>query len=342
MDRDRRGARLSELARTYLGDRRARSSAAYLERARGIAAALAAAWDDPPVDELDIRHLVAWQERRIDDGAALATINLELGLLRTMLRWGARYGLVEPTRITDFPSVRVREADRRRLKRALSADEVVRLLDAARRLDRRAGERRIPQAPLWHAFLGTGARRGELVGLRWSHVDLGAGRLRIAPETSKSGRERTLPLAGELGADLERLRGAASRFLGRVLGPRDHVFLSPLGVPWAAHPDNLNRALQRLLRHAGIARRDGTGRAVSPHALRHTVATHLARGGVHPRHAQAILGHADVRTTLEHYTHVDEGDVLGGLQRLAWIGGAAPRPEDPGGACTFRVAGGGA
>jgi site-specific recombinase XerD len=77
-------------------------------------------------------------------------------------------------------------------------------------------------------------------------------------------------------------------------GPSGRLFVSVRGRP--LHPSDVRRSLLRALERAGIAER-------SPHALRHTFATHLLEGGADLRSIQDLLGHASVGTT-QVYTHV--------------------------------------
>lgn len=313
--------RLSELATYYVSDLSTRTSPGYLERARGIARMLNLALADPELSALSIQAVVMFRAKRLQEGASRATVNLEVAFLQTMLRWARDLGMIGEHPALRVRALPVREADQRRRKRALSADEVARLIAAARRLDARASATKLPQTPMWVTFLETGARRGELVAIRWHQIDLDRATLHIAAADSKSGRGRTIPIRRELALELADLRSKSSRFLGRLVGPQDFAFRSPYGVPWIASFNNVGRHLRRVLREAGIERRDEAGRLVTPHALRHTLATRLARANVPPKSTQSILGHSDVRTTLDYYTHVEEQDLRAAIETLG-----APSP----------------
>lgn len=88
------------------------------------------------------------------------------------------------------------------------------------------------------------------------------------------------------------------------MGASDRVFLSPEAADWSAPTNNVARVLRRALERAGIARLNEAGKKLDLHALRHSAATQWARRGVPIVHAQALLGHSDVRLTSKVYTHV--------------------------------------
>ena len=99
-----------------------------------------------------------------------------------------------------------------------------------------------------------------------------------------------------------RLRQNAERLeVGERWRDIDLVFPNTVGRPM--NPSNLyRRDFQPLLERAGLGDEGFTF-----HSLRHTFATTLAERGVHPATAQKLLGHKDIRITLEIYTHATGG-----------------------------------
>jgi integrase/recombinase XerC len=144
----------------------------------------------------------------------------------------------------------------------------------------------------------TGMRVGELCGLRLGDVDLEAGVIRVI---GKGDRERTVlagvPAVRALGDYLERSRPE----LARVKGYRgDALFLGARGAP--IDPRQVRRVINRE------ARALVGGEGVSPHALRHSFATHLLASGADLRSVQELLGHRNVATT-QIYTHLTGAEI---------------------------------
>jgi site-specific recombinase XerD len=173
----------------------------------------------------------------------------------------------------------------RTLPATLSEPEVERLLDRPLASE----PRRLRDRALLELLYGCGLRASEACGLRMGDVHADEGIVRV---TGKGGKERVVPLGGAAADALGRyLRDGRPR-LGR---PRtDRVFVSVRGRPLG--PTDIRRALRHELAAAGLAER-------SPHALRHTFATHLLEHGADLRSIQELLGHASVGTT-QVYTHV--------------------------------------
>jgi integrase/recombinase XerD len=136
----------------------------------------------------------------------------------------------------------------------------------------------------------SGLRVSEIVGLARDAVDLEAGILRV---TGKGGKERLVPFGKSASAWLARYLESARPALDARRSP--HLFLSARGA--AMTRQRFWQLIERYGRDAGIRRR------LTPHALRHSFATHLLEHGADLRALQMMLGHADISTT-QIYTRV--------------------------------------
>ncbi len=176
----------------------------------------------------------------------------------------------------------------RPLPRLLSRDEVERLLAAPGGGSAAAAR---DQAML-ELLYATGLRVSELVTLDVNQVDLQS---RVLLARGKGKKERLVPVGAPAAEALRRyLAGPRDRLLrGR---PSRDLFVTPRGRRMTRQ--GFWKLLRRYARGAGI------DRAVSPHKLRHSFATHLLEGGADLRAVQAMLGHADLAPP-EVYTHVD-------------------------------------
>jgi integrase len=154
-----------------------------------------------------------------------------------------------------------------------------------------------------------GLRRGELIALRWSDIDLDAGTLRVAESKTKAGR-RTIPLSEHL---IERLRRhwewqqEERRFMGTRWREHGRVFPSTVGTPLNGR--NVLTHFKAALQAAGLP-------DVRFHDLRHTCTSILLSEGVPPSVAMRILGHSQMSMTMEVYAHAHLDDMRAGLSRL--------------------------
>jgi integrase/recombinase XerD len=171
----------------------------------------------------------------------------------------------------------------RRLPKAISVEDVERLLDAA---DFDQTPLSIRDRALLELLYGTGARISEAVGLDVDDVDL-AGKTVLL--RGKGGKQRLVPLgsfaAKAISAYLVRVRPD----LVRVGRGTPKVFLNARGGPLS------RQSAWTVLRSA--ADKAGLTTDISPHTLRHSFATHLMEGGADVRVVQELLGHASVTTT---------------------------------------------
>lgn len=225
------------------------------------------------------RYLAHLSERRLSP----ATSARKLAALRALFRVQR-----EHDRIAHNPAELLATPKRgSHLPRVLKAREAAGLLDAIP-----AGS---PLALRDRAMLelaySCGLRAEELVSLRVSDVDHDGEQLRVEGKGSKT---RFLPVGepamAALRAYLERARPA-------LAGPEQQVlFVSKSGR--ALHTSDVRRRLRTWNAQARIAG------GVSPHALRHSFATHMLDGGADLRSIQELLGHASISTT-QIYTRVE-------------------------------------
>lgn len=147
----------------------------------------------------------------------------------------------------------------------------------------------------------TGIRVSELVHLQLDHVDTGERLLRVVQ--GKGRKDRNLPLTR---AAADAIEDYLTRGRPKLLGSRSRaeLFLGTLGL-------GLSRGVVgRLVKHYAAK----LNKPVTCHTFRHTVATHLLRGGADIRHIQALLGHRSLATT-ERYTQVEIHDLQRVLER---------------------------
>ena len=179
----------------------------------------------------------------------------------------------------------------RHLPKALTVEEVGRLLDVAHADDSPIGLR---DCALLELLYATGARVSEASGLLAANVDFERGQVKVF---GKGARERIVPLH-----DLALASMRTYQLLGRpkLLKEREcpFFFVSTRGNGMTT--DAIRKMFKESLRAAGL---DET---LSPHDMRHTFATDLLEGGADLRSVQEMLGHASLSTT-QVYTHLSPG-----------------------------------
>jgi integrase len=162
---------------------------------------------------------------------------------------------------------------------------------------------------LYVLAIHTGMRRGELLGLKWGDVDLDRGVLQIKRALTPRGKSfnqpksakgrRRIGLTPESVEALKRHRVAQNEERlrrGRLWQDHGLVFPSQVGTPM--HPDNfVKRSFKPLLERAGLPR-------LAFHDLRHTFASLMLLNREHPKVVQEMIGHSQISTTLDTYSHV--------------------------------------
>ncbi len=219
-----------------------------------------------------------------ESGMSKATVARKLAAIGAFYSTLVRLGRVgaNPAELVPAPK---RE---QHLPRVLDQDEAAALLD---RIPARTPLEVRDRALLEVAY-SCGLRAEEIVGLDCSSLDFESERIRVE---GKGGKTRLVPVG-------EQARDALHRYLDRARGslisdPEEvALFVSKSGR--RLHSSDIRRRLKVWVDNAAIAG------GVSPHALRHSFATHLLQGGADLRVIQELLGHSSVSTT-QVYTKVE-------------------------------------
>jgi integrase len=144
----------------------------------------------------------------------------------------------------------------------------------------------------------TGMRRGEIASLKWKDVDLNAGRIKVVGHVKTEDSIRSIDLSPQAVEVLRQhfyAQAKEKETLGKLYENEGLVFASPYGRP--VHPHTLTHLHTEFADKAGIPR-------IPFHGLRHTMATLMLQANVHVKIVAERLGHSDIRTTLNVYSHV--------------------------------------
>lgn len=177
---------------------------------------------------------------------------------------------------------------------------------------------------LYVVAVHTGLRQGEILGLKWTDIDLDARRLSVRRALKKveggwglgppknSASRRSVPLSKTASAALRSHRTRQNEERPHAPGWKDHGLVFPSRVGTPADRGNVYRVeYLPLLERAGLGDEGFTF-----HTLRHTFASELFRQGRRPKVIQTLLGHSSIMQTMDTYSHLLDGvddDEVGGL-----------------------------
>ncbi len=239
------------------------------------------------IDTLAIRsHLASLHGRKL----ANRSLARHLSTLRSFFRWACREGYLEKNPAKSLPAPRIGKT----LPRAMTLSDTETLLGAQ-------DEGALPEREraLFELLYATGLRVSEVAGLDLEDVDFASRLVRVI---GKGGKERIVPF-GEEAQEALRDYLPVRAALQEATDPRadgesggEPLFVNARGRRLTTR--SMARLLKRRLRAAGLPTQ------ISPHALRHTFATHMLQAGADLRAIQELLGHASLSTT-QKYTHLD-------------------------------------
>ncbi len=265
--------------------------------------------------DLELRTVRAFMGELHRQGHARSSVARKLSALRTFGRFLRREGWID----NDPAALAVSPRREQKVPAHLSVDEMSRLLeipDLSEPLGRR-------DRAILELFYASGLRLSELVGLDLDDINLPGQIVRVM---GKGGKERLIPFnrttqktlrdwytdRATLRAELARAdaspatKARAAKSIGkprtiRREPPREPLFVNFRGTRLTG------RSVQRLV--ARYVAACSTRFGISPHALRHSFATHLLERGADLRAIQELLGHVQLSTT-QRYTHVNAAQLL--------------------------------
>ncbi len=236
--------------------------------------------EEPDLNSVGIADMRAFLAARRADGIGNASAARELSAVRALLGFA---GVAAP-RVTG-PKVK------RGVPRPVSPSEAVALADDV--AEEREGWAGVRDLAVLLLLYGAGLRIGEALGLTGAVLPLG----KTLSVTGKRQKTRIVPL-------LPQVREAIEAYVAACPYPpaRDQaLFRGARGGPY--EPSQLRRAVRRARGRLGLSER------TTPHALRHSFATHLLGRGVDLRALQELLGHASLSST-QIYTAVDAAHLM--------------------------------
>ena len=226
--------------------------------------------------------------RRISKAGYLVRANRVIAMLSTMFALSIKWGWRESNPVKGVE--RHREHHRRRY---MSSDELARLTKALAEFPDR------DIADIVRLLLLTGARRGEILSMKWDSLDLGLGTWKKRPDDTKQNEPHEVPLSAPACALL------AERYVDGAIG-----FVFP-GVGRRGHRAVVFRAWRRLCEAAGIS-------GLRLHDLRHQFASELVSSGASLPLIGALLGHKSPTTT-SRYAHLYHDAQRAAVERVAAV-----------------------
>lgn len=229
--------------------------------------------------------LRAYLRKRTDESLS----NRSLARFLSALSSFQKYLILRPrfrTYIFDLPKMKFNQ----KLPSFLTQSEAASLLDKKNAVTSSKKFQCMRDYMIVAMLYATGIRREELAGVRLGDLDMSTGLVTV---TGKGGKTRVAPLGETTTDDLKTYLLLREEFATSKMTNSPHLFLSRNGQALSLR--SINRLARNFGRQAGIE--------LTPHALRHSFATHLLENGADLMLIKEILGHASLSTT-QKYTHV--------------------------------------
>lgn len=265
------------------------------------------------LQKLTTAHLNDYLKTKLKEGLSTASVVRQRAIIHNILKLAVQEGIVARNVADNCMSISVQRED----TKTLSPEEITKLLDAAREVFERDKGKGNKFYQIYHIVLlalATGARRGEILALKWENIDFNRNTLAIkenlveakggvhieTPKTKSS--RRVIAVDAPVLQQLQELKEVNDELTTKPTKDRpdkpqaksEWVFCTRDGKP--VTPSNMSRAWRDLLKDAEIE-------GIRFHDLRHTHATLLVANGTNIKTVSSRIGHTDVRVTLDLYSH---------------------------------------
>jgi integrase len=219
-----------------------------------------------------------YQEKRIDDGLALSTLDVEMAIIKIMINKAFDNDKVDGRVLKTFRKVKnklKRGANAR--KRTVAIEEYLRLLAKASS----------HLKPMLIMAMNTGMRPGEVRTLRWAYIDRKTGFIRLPASSTKENKEKTIPINSHVKTVLDDLVPS----LG-VVTEDHHDFIFTFGGKPIRGLGGVKGALKNACKNAGVPYGRKIPEGIIMHDFRRTVKTNMQAAGVSRVCRDLILGHS--------------------------------------------------
>lgn len=243
-----------------------------------------------------------------EGGRSVASSNHYLRAIKMFTRWLVRNRRTADDRLISLSLLNAK-TDIRRERRTLLPDELDRLVKAAKKGEPFRGLTGEDRAILYLVALNSGLRAGELASLTARSFDLEIDPPTVTVEAaySKHRRRDVLPIRPDLATSVR------DYLVRKGIGRDERLWRGTWSMKASA------KMLRIDLAAANIPYHDADGRVFDFHSLRHQFISNLARGGAHPKEAQALARHSTITLTMDRYTHLGIVDLSAALERLPQI-----------------------
>ncbi len=273
-----------------------------------------------PLTEITPAIIEQWRSKRINDGISNATLNRDIGTLKSVMTKAVEWGFIQES---PLKNLKLSKIDRSPKVRYLSVEEETRLRQTLLQREHQLKQERINanqwradrEYPLYPEFadddfcdhlmpmvllsINTGLRQGELFHLNWEMVNLSEGSLILAGGITKNSSSRYIPLNDEAKHVMQCLYNKSVLKEGLV-------FPSKNNQPF----NNIKRSWSSVLIKAQITQ-------FRWHDLRHHFASKLVMAGVDLNTVRELLGHSDIKMTLR-YSHLAPEHKVNAVRKINW------------------------